>query len=83
MSIISINMLLELNQLLVDKHLPFKIHLRDACGKQSLWIEELDSQHAADFYDSFYPILEQYFADNRITIMYSDDKKSFWNVTSR
>ena len=38
---ISFNDIIELNGLLKDQGLHFRIHLRDACGKQSCWIEPL------------------------------------------
>ena len=40
MSYVSFNDVIELNGILKDKGLNFRIHLRDTCGRQSFWIEE-------------------------------------------
>ena len=39
MNYITFNEIIEVNGLLEEKGLNFKVHLRDACGKQSCWIE--------------------------------------------
>ena len=44
MNIISISKIVELNKLLLENGINIKIHISDACGKQSMWIEPLDSQ---------------------------------------
>jgi hypothetical protein len=81
MSIISITTLLNLNQTLNDElFLPFKIHLRDACGKQSFWIEVMEESISGSQYDSLYAALEQFFQKERITLQYSADKMSFWSI---
>ena len=41
MSYVSFNDVIELNGILKDKGLNFRIHLRDTCGRQSFWIEPL------------------------------------------
>ena len=41
MNYITFNEIIEVNGLLEEKGLNFKVHLRDACGKQSCWIEPL------------------------------------------
>ena len=41
MSYVSFNDVIELNGILKDKDLNFRIHLRDTCGRQSFWIEPL------------------------------------------
>lgn len=37
MSYVSFNDVIELNGILKDKGLNFRIHLRDTCGRQSFW----------------------------------------------
>ena len=39
MGYVSFNDVIELNGILKEKGLNFKIHLRDTCGRQSFWIE--------------------------------------------
>ena len=41
MNYITFNEIIEVNGLLEEKGLNFKVYLRDACGKQSCWIEPL------------------------------------------
>ena len=38
MSYVSFNDVIELNGILKDKGLNFRIHLRDTCGRQSFWM---------------------------------------------
>ena len=39
MGYVSFNDVIELNGILKEKGLNFKIHLRDTCGRQSFWME--------------------------------------------
>lgn len=48
MNYITFNEIIEVNGLLEEKGLNFKVHLRDACGKQSCWIEPLGNCHGED-----------------------------------
>ena len=48
MNYITFNEIIEVNGLLEEKGLNFKVHLRDACGKQSCWIEPLGNCAAKD-----------------------------------
>jgi len=73
--IISISNIVELNGLLKDKNFALKIHLRDACGRQSLWIEALDGQTVSD---EGYEFLEKYFQKEGFMLTFSEDKINFW-----
>lgn len=44
-TIVGIQEVIALNHLLEEKGLPFKIHLRDACGAQSFSLEALDEEN--------------------------------------
>ena len=48
MTIITFNEIIEVNGILEQKHLNFKLHLRDACGAQALWIEPLETVPVRD-----------------------------------
>lgn len=73
MKIVSINMVIELNNLLKEENV--KIHLRDACGKQSLWIEKLNSDTITQ---KAYDIITEYFKKEKFNVFFSDDKIHFW-----
>lgn len=76
--IVSINMILELNHLLREKGLLFQVHLRDACGRQSMWAEALDAQASEHSSEQFYRELEAYFSRYKMKISYAPDRKTFW-----
>ncbi len=73
MCIIGINEIINLNKLLEDKNA--KVHLRDACGKQSLWIEALNSALLAD---GVYETINSFFSQKKVKLIYADDKINFW-----
>ena len=62
---ISFNDIIELNGLLKDQGLHFRIHLRDACGKQFCWIEPLGNCACEGHFDEMYQVLENFFAGKR------------------
>lgn len=74
--IISLVDIINCNASLKDQNLNFKIHLRDACGKQSCWIEPLEDGQGT--YDMLYPVLEEFFQSLGFQLEYSDDKINFW-----
>lgn len=78
MKIVSITEILECNEWIKGKGLEFKIHLRDACGKQSCWIESLDDKNTAGQWDELYKTLEEFFDRLRFKLEYGVDKTDFW-----
>ncbi len=78
MKIVSITEILHCNERIREKDLKFKIHLRDACGKQSCWIESLDDQNSREQWGELYQALEEYFAGLRFQLEYGKDKTVFW-----
>lgn len=77
MKIVSINQIIELNELLKKKNLSFKIHIRDACGGQSFYIEPFEDLDTKSINEDLYETLEQYFSKQRMTLVYADDKINF------
>lgn len=75
MKIVSFNEIIELNHIIVEKDLGLKLHLRDACGGQSFWLEK--SASLTPNLELLYYELEQYFAHKNMSIEYFDDKMSF------
>ena len=58
-----------------QQHLNFKLHLRDACGAQALWIEPLGNCACEGHYDEMHQVIEQYFLDKGLNVKYWDDEK--------
>lgn len=77
MPIVSLNQIIELNEILRNKEIRFKIHIRDACGGQNFYIEPLEEGIISDKYEDLYITIEQFFTKNRMTIIYADDKINF------
>ena len=75
MAIITFNEIIEVNGILEQKHLNFKLHLRDACGAQALWIEPLGNCACEGHYDAMHQVIEQYFLDKGLNVKYWDDEK--------
>lgn len=75
---ISFNDIIELNGQLKDLRLHFRIHFRNACGKQSCWIEPLGQCACEDHFDEMYQVLEDFFAKKRASIEYDENKLNFW-----
>ena len=73
MKIVSINMIIDLNKLLSNENV--KVHLRDACGKQSLWLEKLGTDEISQ---NTYDIIEDYFKEENFKLIFSDDRVNFW-----
>ena len=73
MKIVSINMIIDLNKLLSNENV--KVHLRDACGKQSLWFEKLGTDEISQ---NTYDIIEDYFKEENFKLIFSDDRVNFW-----
>ncbi|MDF2821543.1 MAG: hypothetical protein K0R15_1984 [Clostridiales bacterium] len=74
MKIVSFNELIELNRNFEEKSVGLKVHLRDACGGQSFWIEKLTTDCDVDL---FYSELENYFKNKNLSVEYFEDKMSF------
>ena len=62
--------------------LHFRIHLRDACGKQSCWIEPLGNCACEGHFDEMYQVLENFFAGKRASIEYDESKLNFWILSA-
>lgn len=78
MKIVSIAEILECNQIIKEKGLAFRIHLRDACGKQSCFIESLDGDNGEKERNTLYKILDEYFSRFRFKLEYGEDRMNFW-----
>lgn len=77
MNIVSFNNIIELNNLLQKEDLKFKVHIRDACGAQSFYIEPLDSSTCEEKREELFKTIEKYFECNKMTVVYYEDKYNF------
>ena len=69
--------IIEINHLLEEKGLSFKLHMRDACGSQSFWIEPLNDGLEEERYEDMQSVLKDYFAKKSIAIKFMDSKLNF------
>ena len=77
MGYVSFNDVIELNGILKEKGLNFKIHLRDTCGRQSFRIEPFGNCACEGKYDEMYEELEAYFGRKGFSVEYDDQKMNF------
>lgn len=77
-NIISINDIINCNAILKEKNLRYKIHLRDACGKQSCWIEAVGENVKSAEDTELIAVLNAYFAGIGFTLEFGECSKDFW-----
>ena len=75
MKIVSISSIIPLNKLIEEKNTGVKIHLKDACGKQSMRIEMLSGTSVGD---EVYQLIDSFFMAERMATEYSPDRMTFW-----
>lgn len=75
--IVSIQEIIQINNWLKERNYPVKLHLRDACGAQSMWLESLNSAEQ-DLIEKAAKALEEYFTAQGFSIFFSEDKKNLW-----
>ncbi|MBC3796991.1 RDAC family protein [Acetobacterium tundrae] len=76
--VITWNEIIELNNRVKENKLDYKVHLSDACGGQSMWIESLKPDNSFEDLDDLNKLIDDYFTEIKAEIVYSWDKKSFW-----
>ena len=77
---ISFNNIIEINDILKENNLDFKIHLRDTCGGSSMWIEVLGGEGSPASNALLYTFIDDYFTKLRVKLEYSNDRISFWTI---
>ena len=78
MNYITFNEIIEVNGLLEENGLNFKVYLRDACGKQSCWIEPLGNCACEGRYEEMYQVVEEYFRSKGQKIEFDETKLNFF-----
>lgn len=77
--IISWDNISEVNRRIKAQDLAYKVHLSDACGGQSMWIESMDKANRFDNLDELNDLIKAYFSEIHADVEFSWDKKSFWS----
>lgn len=75
--IVTFQEVIELNQLLEEKGLNFKLHLKDACGCQSFWMEPLSNCSCEGRYDDMMREVTKYFLNKGISIQFLENQMQF------
>lgn len=75
--IVTYNEVIELNHVLEEKGLLFKLHLHDACGSQSFTIEPLSDCSCEGRYEDMEREVTKYFESKGITIRFLDNHLEF------
>ncbi|KAB1438100.1 RDAC family protein [Candidatus Galacturonibacter soehngenii] len=76
MKIVSISQIIEINNQLKEKGLPYSIHLKDACGGQSFSIEVINNETQEDK-KKLVEFLDVYFTSYRMKVVYGIDQYHF------
>lgn len=72
MKIIAFQEIIELNHILEEKGLSFRIHLRDSCGGQSINIEPLSNCGTEGKNDEMHEVIKEYFSKKRINVQFDE-----------
>lgn len=74
-TILTFNEIIDLNHILEEKGISFKVHLHDRCGSQSFTVEPTGkNEQPIDYAKN--EILD-YFNKKRITLKFSEDNQEF------
>ncbi len=76
-AIITYNEVIEINHLLEEKELRFKLHLHDACGSQSFTVEALGNCACEGRSEEMKREITQYFSNKGIAIRFLDNDLEF------
>jgi hypothetical protein len=75
--IVIYNDIIEINHVLEERGLYFKLHMRDACGSQSFWVEPLSDYSCEGRYEEMQSVITEYFAGKNISIRFLENKLDF------
>ena len=75
--IITITEIVEVNQVLTSKGLPFKVHLHDACGNQSFHVEPLEGCDNKDTINNMKEEVIRYFQGKYLKVRFLENNRDF------
>lgn len=76
-TIITYNEIIEINNLLREQSLSYKLHLHDACGSQSFTIELLDSDNFEGQGEQMKDVIINYFSQKGIQVKFLENNLEF------
>lgn len=74
MTIITFQEIIELNHILEEKEIPYRLHLKDRCGGQSIEIEALNGCEIDDSYSKLQEVVKNYFLKNRLNVQFDESR---------
>lgn len=74
MNILTFSDIIELNKVIQESGMAYKIHMSDACGGQSFRIEVLEGEGIDE---KLYGILDEFFSGKRMTVKYNQKRTEF------
>ena len=79
--ILTYNDISEVNYLLDEQELSFKLHLHDTCGSQSFTIEPLSSCSFEDCFEEMQNVIIKYFEKKNIHIRFMENNLEFMIIS--
>ena len=76
--IVTYNEVININHLLQEQGLQFKLHLHDACGSQSFTVEPLANCSCEGRYGEMNEVITNYFMEKGIQIRFLDNQLEFY-----
>lgn len=79
MKYVGIHEVIECNKQLEKEKFPYKLHLRDACGRQSFWLEPLVQEVEETTEEKMFDFVKHFFSERGFELLFSKDSKyDFW-----
>lgn len=79
MKYVGIHEVIACNEEMRKMQLPYKLHLRDACGRQSFWIEPLEEKVDITIEAEMFSFIQEYFLKIGFTLLHKEENKyDFW-----
>lgn len=72
-TIVTFQNILEINHILEDKGLEYKLHLHDACGSQNVTVEPLGNSVSDDHYADMKDVVMNYFKEKDVVIQFLEN----------
>jgi hypothetical protein len=76
-TIVTFNEVIEINHLLEENNLRFKVHLHDACGSQSFTVEVLSDCACEGRYEEMKQMITQYFMKKGVSVRFLNSNLEF------
>ncbi len=74
MTIISFQEIIELNHILEGNKIPYRLHLKDRCGGQSIQIEAFSGSENNESYSKLQEVVTNYFLKIRLNVQFDESR---------